>query len=225
MQGVMAFMLLLCSSLELCRAECTPEYRKLSRSGITHTACKPPNPRCRIIERGLRGGEAEEILRLHNAYRSRMALGMVLGFKPAENMQQLYWDDKLAEVAQAHADQCSEKRHAEHDKKQARATERFSRVGQNVGWRGESRNQSSATWSQRIKNWFDEHKNYPPEDIASFKIFPGPARTGHFTQLVWAETRYVGCGYTFYTLHEDKNAKKYQTTQVCNYGPRYALRR
>ncbi|KAL3177514.1 hypothetical protein MRX96_039082 [Rhipicephalus microplus] len=122
MQGVMAFMLLLCSSLELCRAECTPEYRKLSRSGITHTACKPPNPRCRIIERGLRGGEAEEILRLHNAYRSRMALGMVLGFKPAENMQQLYWDDKLAEVAQAHADQCSEKRHAEHDKKQARAT-------------------------------------------------------------------------------------------------------
>ncbi|KAL1476888.1 hypothetical protein MTO96_018030 [Rhipicephalus appendiculatus] len=93
---------------------------------------------------------------------------------------------------------------------------------QNVGWRGENRNLSSATWSQRIKNWFDEHKDYPPEGIASFKIIRGPAKTGHFTQLVWGETRYVGCGYTFYTLHDDNNPKKYQTTQVCNYGPSLA---
>ncbi|KAL1476890.1 hypothetical protein MTO96_018032 [Rhipicephalus appendiculatus] len=97
---VSPFVLLLWSSLELCRAECTPDYQKLSRGGVTHTACKPPNPRCHIIERGLRGGEAEEILRLHNAYRSRMALGLVPGFKPAANMRQLRaigtgWDDAL----------------------------------------------------------------------------------------------------------------------------------
>ncbi|KAH6936197.1 hypothetical protein HPB50_014939 [Hyalomma asiaticum] len=76
-------------SPEQCRAECTAEYQKLSKDGVTHTACKSPNPRCHIIGRGLRDGEAEEILRLHNAYRSQMALGLVPGFKPAANMQQL----------------------------------------------------------------------------------------------------------------------------------------
>ncbi|XP_075544012.1 CRISP/Allergen/PR-1-like [Dermacentor variabilis] len=207
-------------SLEPCRAECRAEYQKLSEGGVTHTACKAPNLRCRILDRGLRGGEAEEILRLHNNYRSQMALGLVPGFKPAANMHQLLWDAGLAEVAQAHADQCSEKRYAEHDKKQARVTARFPRVGQNVGWRGENRNRSSATWSQRIKNWFDEYKDYPPEGIASFKVIRGPPRTGHFTQLMWGETRFVGCGYTFYRLENDDNAKRYQTTQVCNYGPR-----
>ncbi|KAH7955036.1 hypothetical protein HPB49_024223 [Dermacentor silvarum] len=97
-------------------------------------------------------------------------------------MRPSFWDTELAEVAQAHADQCSEKRYAEHDKKQARGTVRFPRVGQNVGWRGENRNRSSATWSQRVKNWFDEYKDYPPEGIASFKVIRGPAKTGHFTQ-------------------------------------------
>ncbi|XP_077516764.1 venom allergen 3 homolog [Amblyomma americanum] len=97
---------------------------------------------------------------------------------------------------------------------------RFPRVGQNVGWRGENRNRSSVSWSQRIKNWFDEHKYYPTEGIGSFRVIRGHAKTGHFTQLMWGDTRCVGCGYTFYTLKNDNSTQRYQTTQVCNYGPR-----
>ncbi|KAH7955035.1 hypothetical protein HPB49_024222 [Dermacentor silvarum] len=87
--SALVLLLSLAHSLERCGAECRPEYQKLSKGGVTHTACKAANPRCRIIERGLRAGEAEEILRLHNAYRSQMALGRVPGFKPAANMHQL----------------------------------------------------------------------------------------------------------------------------------------
>ncbi|XP_077550354.1 CRISP/Allergen/PR-1-like [Haemaphysalis longicornis] len=72
----------------------------------------------------------------------------------------------------------------------------------------------------RVKNWFDEHAYYPPENIASFKVIKGPSRTGHFTQLMWGNSRYVGCGYTFYTLENDNSTNRYQTTQACNYGPR-----
>ena len=39
--------------------------------------------------------------------------------------------------------------------------------------------------------------------------------TGHFTQLVWAKTTHVGCGYIKF-----KDASGSHATQIaCNYGP------
>ncbi|PSN37306.1 Venom allergen 3 [Blattella germanica] len=39
--------------------------------------------------------------------------------------------------------------------------------------------------------------------------------TGHYTQVVWADTKYVGCGFIAYKKTDDWYTKYY----VCNYGP------
>ncbi len=40
--------------------------------------------------------------------------------------------------------------------------------------------------------------------------------TGHYSQLVWAETEYVGCGHITYA---NNNSRGYKRLLVCNYGP------
>lgn len=46
---------------------------------------------------------------------------------------------------------------------------------------------------------------------------------GHYTQVVWAKTKFVGCGYKFCTpYYEDLNKNKTAGNgmiTVCNYGP------
>lgn len=41
---------------------------------------------------------------------------------------------------------------------------------------------------------------------------------GLYTQLIWADTRYVGCGITMY--RNRKNSSQYLKYFVCNYGPK-----
>jgi len=38
--------------------------------------------------------------------------------------------------------------------------------------------------------------------------------TGHFTQMVWAKTRFIGCGFVSYM-----SGKYFKQYTVCNYGP------
>ena len=54
--------------------------------------------------------------------------------------------------------------------------------GTNVDWDME-------TVLNGIKNWYDESSLYHFDDRTSFGV------TGHWTQGVWAKTRYIGCGY------------------------------
>ena len=42
--------------------------------------------------------------------------------------------------------------------------------------------------------------------------------TGHFTQLVWAETTHVGCGYIKFKDSANPSFP-YATWVTCNYGP------
>ncbi|KAK9878694.1 hypothetical protein WA026_023394 [Henosepilachna vigintioctopunctata] len=67
-----------------------------------------------------------------------------------------------------------------------------------------------ADWNSAIQGWWDEHKNY--------KFGTPPAEnTGHYTQLAWANTDHIGCGYIHF---EDNNPKyKYHKLYVCNYAP------
>ena len=44
-------------------------------------------------------------------------------------------------------------------------------------------------WRFTIESWFREISDYPVTNV--YIITPG---TGHFTQMVWADTDTVGCG-------------------------------
>ncbi|KAM7300059.1 putative antigen 5/SCP domain-containing protein [Ixodes scapularis] len=105
----MASLLLLSAALlpaTLEGAVCKSEYKN-APGGLVHTACKPPNRRCKITSSGLSSSKKTEFLKAHNDYRMKVAKGDLPNFPKAADMQKLIWDDELAEVAQALADQCT----------------------------------------------------------------------------------------------------------------------
>ncbi|XP_077517572.1 venom allergen 5-like [Amblyomma americanum] len=193
-------------------AKCRPEYRNLP-GGLVHTACKPPNPRCTFVVTGLNDSERAVVLKAHNDYRSQVAQGRLSGFQPATNMYRLKWDEELAEVAQAFTNLCDD---SKHDDKRQRITSKFKEVGQNLAWNYESVDRRNVDGVGRVKDWFDEYKDFSPNNVHPFKVSRGPAVL-HFTQVAWAETRYVGCGYTHYKENDPKYA--FKKLFACNYAP------
>jgi hypothetical protein len=102
---------------------------------------------------------------------------------------ELTWSDELARAAQKWAENCW----ASHDSKRGH-------IGENIAWGGD-RSAASA-----VDAWYEEVNvyNYAKPGFA--------ARTAHFTQMVWKDTKQVGCGV----------AKCYLGTVrmwVCRYGP------
>ena len=62
-----------------------------------------------------------------------------------------------------------------------------------------------------MTDWYDEVEIFSNKHVEPFK-FSTP--TGHYTQVVWADTDKVGCGATSY-----KDGKWFATLYTCNYGP------
>ncbi|KAL1480999.1 hypothetical protein MTO96_050561, partial [Rhipicephalus appendiculatus] len=197
---------------------CRVEYQ-LAAGGTLHTACKPPNPSCRIRDSGVSVREIQLILRMHNRLRSQVALGLLPGFPPAANMRKLYWNAELAAVAQAHANQCSSEWAQKHDEANARKTVTFDAVGQNAAWEAFNYDHSKRWWQAHIGKWFAEHAVCPPDRIDYFREREDGIHIGHFTQIIWADTQFIGCGYSYYTLDGVEGDKKYQGFYVCNYAP------
>lgn len=147
--------------------------------------------------------EKQIILDEHNRLRQLVALGQIHGQPGAANMMEMIWDDELADVAQKWADSC------EKDHDSLRNVRRFS-VGQNLARTWTSRplrsNDSEPNWRRQISNWFNEVQHYRSGYSKT---------TGHYTQVVWANTFLVGCGYSYYY----DPAFGYTKNYVCNYGP------
>lgn len=189
------------------QAECKDAYRNIP-GGLIHTACKPPNndSNCKKISAGVPTGEKKEILETHNKYRSQVASGKLGGFPAATNMYQILWDDELADVAQAHANQCA----FGHDSRWQRFTTKFKDVGQNLAYSTTADNSPENKWSERIDDWFSEHNLAQPSLVKRFT----PGGHGHFTQVIWAKTQYIGCG-----LLKHGTQGKIKRLFACNYGP------
>ncbi|XP_037276387.2 scoloptoxin SSD43 isoform X1 [Rhipicephalus microplus] len=193
---------------------CRPEYQKLS-GGLVHTACKPPNNNCIFVSTGLNMAEKADVLKAHNDFRSRVAQGQLSGFPAATNMYRMKWDDDLAQVAQAFTNLCDDR----HDKEVQRKTSKFPKVGQNIAWNYEPTQTEVINSAGRVKDWFDEYQDFNPGNVDPFRVSPGRVVT-HFTQVAWAETRYIGCGYTHYKLRNDDNPRfSYKKLFACNYAP------
>nr|XP_037291893.1 CRISP/Allergen/PR-1-like isoform X1 [Rhipicephalus microplus] len=193
---------------------CRPAYW-YTRNGVIHTACQPRNRNCTILIRGLSYRDKNEFLRRHNKLRSKVATGRLRGFKQAANMYELEWDDELAEVAQALADQCGD---MVHDKADARFTSNFKVTGQNLASERRSNEVRKMDGLRFVDTWFKEHRDYPPSQVKHFLPNFSRRPTGHFTQMIWADTQYLGCGFTMFRMKGDFDAMPYQKHYVCNYG-------
>eukprot|EP01084_Bolivina_argentea_P266128 451290_1 len=176
--------------------------------------------------------EKRKILDLHNELRDRVAGGGLIGegHPAATDMNQLIWDDGLATLAQNWVNTCQYK-HNPNAAKQLKAirdknpqgTKWGKRLGKKMGdgtiWVGE--NLARRTYGtpytlnlvlkQMESGWFDEYKSwtYGPAGLKCTRTY-----CSHYTQMVWANTRYVGCAVKNNCKGNSKNH-----IFACNYFP------
>ncbi|CAL4073813.1 unnamed protein product [Meganyctiphanes norvegica] len=160
---------------------------------------------------GVSYADMELIVNTHDTLRIRVSQGDETRGAPgpqpsAANMRGMEWDEELARKAQNHADQCVRA----HDNRADRRVSRFD-VGQNLQWSWSSNYNSEVEWDKAIKWWYDEVDNFNPNDINPYRFRSG---LGHYTQMMWADTHKIGCGFTSY-----KEGGSYYKLYTCNYGP------
>jgi len=180
-----------------------------------HTMCQyqghGPNCNGTPLKRGVTEKEKEEILDIHNKWRSTIAQGKERRGSPgpqpgASDMKIMVWDEELARIAQRHADQCK----FAHDCSTCRKTERFG-VGQNLYIYKQTLKAPANDWTAAVTDWYDEVALFRNKDVQPFAF---STATGHYTQVVWSTTDKVGCGATSY-----RDGQWYATLYTCNYGP------
>ena len=100
----------------------------------------------------------------------------------------------LALIAQRWADQCPHY----HDKNR-KVLGFEQQPGQNLADSWSSKNgPNDYELERKIQSWYDEVQNWPVENTPSFTNQGTSGSVGHFTQVVWAETQFIGCGVVYY---------------------------
>lgn len=150
------------------------------------------------------------VLDKHNELRSKLARGEEAGQPTAANMRRLTWSAELEAVAQRWADQCT----FGHDKVKTKQDGTY--VGQNafvaVSEAKSPVDSMMAGMGAAVKAWYDEvtTPGFKAENIAPYVFTSG---TGHYTQVVWAATTEVGCGWSYF-----REAGFVKNLLICNYS-------
>eukprot|EP00095_Tigriopus_kingsejongensis_P010540 maker-scaffold349_size200065-snap-gene-1.26 protein:Tk10540 transcript:maker-scaffold349_size200065-snap-gene-1.26-mRNA-1 annotation:"hypothetical protein DAPPUDRAFT_96576" len=178
-----------------------------------HTLCRYQglSNQCGMpLKQGLDQNEVRTLVDVHNQLRSGLAQGQegrgAPGPQPsASNMLEMTWDEELAAVAQRWADQCQ----FAHDA--VRDVDRF-KVGQNVYITTRSHDQPLAmTINEGVMGWYDEVRDVDRQIVDRYQF---ASATGHYTQLIWANTNRIGCGHVTYP-----SGRLLKKLLICNYGP------
>merc|ERR1712080_404338 len=206
-----------CTTTDWCTAssESNPALNSMCQYNSTENKCseiysESSEP---IVGSTLEDSDIAKILKAHNDRRALVASGST-GLDGG-TIPDLQWDSCLAELAQRWTYQCADNAHDD-----ARATNAWSSVGQNYAEAGTSEDVEGTTgiWEDAVKRWYDEIDDFKDAStscsIKSFKSDCASAAIGHFTQVVWAKTTHVGCGYVRYN-----DGKYNQVRVICNYGP------
>jgi len=139
--------------------------------------------------------EKRVIVTVHNKLRNQIALQTnVIGPKLpfATNMIQMYYSDAIGEKAQEWANKCIFKHSTQDFRKQPQF-----KTGENIYKISFYGGKPEKNWQKAIEAWFSEIKDFGGKSVDSFTA--GPPTTGHFTQVVWAYSYFVGCGYASYS--------------------------
>lgn len=118
--------------------------------------------------RGVDAASAQIMLEAHNEWRRQVELGP------------LQWSDSMAQSAQDWADKLAGICEMEHSSNRD--------YGENLAWSGGRR----LSPDRVVHLWGHEKKHY---DLKSNRCAERQI-CGHYTQIVWADTRYVGCGHS-----------------------------
>lgn len=166
------------------RSTCAQKFSVISG----HTACLSASANAQ--ESGVSAAEQTLILNSHNNFRS--------GVSPTStDMIKMTWDDEVASIAQKWADNCV----TSHDSNYHRFIPGRLQSGQNLYM---NYGATKVTWDQAVTAWHSE---------VSLFTFGGSntlLEVGHYTQVVWAKSSKIGCGYANCgTVHY----------YVCNYSP------
>jgi len=165
---------------------------------------------CNIWKGPLNNNDKQVILNAHNWFRNQIALqGNTVGPRLpfAKNMLQMYWSDAIAAKAQLHANNCKFR----HSTRDFRRLPDFP-TGENIYTTNSIYNYQPMDWNRSITAWFNEIKDFGGKNVDSLQT-GGPV-TGHFTQVVWANSYLVGCGFAQY-----KTDGWFTNLYVCQYGP------
>ncbi len=170
------------------------------------------------------------VLCKHNEMRSKIALGNFAGangnFAVATNMKRLRWDDKLAQVAQGWADQCTWQHNGNRgteynalapDDIDGDPLNDTESVGENLSLKAAS-NVQQLSWQFAIDGfnaWVNEGQYYT---IGHYGIDDQCSQSpcGHFTQLMWANTYKVGCAVKYCAANTLTTLAA--TYMVCDYA-------
>jgi hypothetical protein len=156
----------------------------------------------------LTASDKQELLDKHNSLRSQVALGNTDGEPMATDMTELIWDDALAASSATYASEC-----------------KFAHPG---GTFGENLYAAASTIDNidniaklvsGVQNWFDEYKFYTYGTIGGTEDCDDGKQCGHYTQVVWANTLSVGCGYSECSKKIFGPAWEYEIILVCRYSP------
>lgn len=142
----------------------------------------------KLLGSAVTAAERNEILAFHNNIRSEVS-------PAATDMVKMTWDHNLADLAQRWVNRCQRG----HDENFNRYLYGIFTVGQN--WDG----RSSPSWHNAMQAWANEK--------AHWTYANGGSGTGHYTQMIWAQSYKVGCA----MAHCPSSSYHYQ--YVCNYGP------
>jgi len=146
---------------------------------------------------------AEQMTRTHNELRGNV-------YPSATNMLQLTYDQGLADLAQQWSAQCK------YSHNPAASTADFENVGENLFLSTKATNASFDLHTAALQ-WWSERDLF---DYRSNSCEEGQV-CSHYTQMVWAESRAIGCGMSICkNLSVGEQLIESGQIIVCNYGPR-----
>ncbi|GAU89575.1 hypothetical protein RvY_02110 [Ramazzottius varieornatus] len=132
------------------------------------------------------------IVKKHNCLRTLVS-------PSASNMLTIQWNAEAAQGAQQHANNCV----FQHNANTNRSTSQFSSCGQNIAMNSGG---SPMSWKTVIDMWYNEVASCSDGTAVTCS-----STAGHYTQIVWAKTWQIGCGFS--------SCGGKMNFFVCNYCP------
>lgn len=172
---------------------------------------KHKTKRCNVDNGTLSIEEKRDIIQIHNRLRNQIAvqkttIGPRLPY--ATNMVQMYYSEALGAKAQEWADNCTFAHSDENDRKQPQFN-----VGENIYRTRNISGYPSKNWQEAIEAWFSEIQYFGGKSVSQYNDWEN---TKHFTQVIWANSYFIGCGFSAFIEGPGSLTFLY----VCHYGPK-----